>query len=40
VLAGTQGLHASVSFIGADELAALAVQPPGPLDSPLQVYPR
>jgi uncharacterized protein DUF5719 len=40
VLAGTQGLHASVSFIGADELASMAVQPPGPLDSPLQVYPR
>ncbi|WP_173922198.1 DUF5719 family protein [Agromyces sp. Marseille-P2726] len=40
VLGGTQGVHASVSFSGADELASMAVQPPGPLDSPLQVYPR
>lgn len=40
VLEGTEGLHASVSFAGADELASFGVQPPGPLDSPIRVYPR
>ena len=39
VLAGTTGLHATVSFAGDDELAAFGVQPPGPLDSPIRVYP-
>jgi hypothetical protein len=40
LLTGTSGLHASVSFAGDDELAAMGVQPPGPLDSPIRVYPR
>ncbi|TYL52493.1 DUF5719 family protein [Agromyces mariniharenae] len=40
VLSGTQGLHAGVSFDAADELASFGVQPPGPLDSPILVYPN
>lgn len=40
MLIGTEGVHASVSFRGADELSAFGVQPPGPLDSPIRVYPR
>jgi hypothetical protein len=40
VLSGTQGLHATVSFDGADELGSFGVQPPGPLDSPIRVYPN
>lgn len=39
-LTGTTGLHATVSFAGDDELAAFGVQPPGPLDSPIRVYPN
>ncbi|WP_448809380.1 DUF5719 family protein [Agromyces bauzanensis] len=40
VLRGTEGLHATVSFAGDEELASFGVQPPGPLDSPITVYPR
>ncbi|KRE26059.1 hypothetical protein ASG80_04405 [Agromyces sp. Soil535] len=40
VLRGTSGLHATVSFAGSDELASFGVQPPGPLDSPIRVYPH
>jgi len=40
VLGGTEGLHATVSFAGDDQLASFGVQPPGPLDSPITVYPR
>lgn len=40
VLGGTEGLHATVSFVGDDELASFGVQPPSPLDSPIRVYPR
>lgn len=40
VLSGTDGLHATVSFAGDAELASFGVQPPGPLDSPITVYPR
>lgn len=40
VLEGTAGLHASVSFASDDQLASFGVQPPGPLDSPITVYPR
>ena len=40
VLTGTSGLHATVSFASEDELAAFGVQPPGPLDSPIRVYPN
>lgn len=39
-LSGAAGLHATVSFAGDDELASFGVQPPGPLDSPITVYPR
>jgi len=39
VLGGASGLHATVSFAGSDELASFGVQPPGPLDSPIRVYP-
>jgi len=34
------GLFASLSFAGDRQLAGVAVQPPGPLDSPIVVYPR
>ena len=40
LLGGSSGLHATVSFAGADELASFGVQPPGPLDSPISVYPN
>ncbi|SFR86543.1 hypothetical protein SAMN05428970_3317 [Agromyces sp. CF514] len=40
VLGGVEGLRASVKFLGADALASFAVAPPGPLDSPIRVYPR
>lgn len=40
VLTGSEGLHASVSFRGSDELASFGVQPPGPSDAPIRVYPR
>ncbi|WP_022893597.1 DUF5719 family protein [Agromyces subbeticus] len=39
-LAGVEGVHASVSFAGVGELASFGVQPPGPLDSPIRVFPR
>ncbi|KRC60436.1 hypothetical protein ASE14_05285 [Agromyces sp. Root81] len=39
-LAGVAGVHASVSFSGEGELAAFGAQPPGPLDSPIRVFPR
>ena len=39
MLGGAAGLHATVSFAGGDELASFGVQPPGPLDSPITVYP-
>ncbi|MFK4729835.1 DUF5719 family protein [Agromyces mediolanus] len=40
LIAGGAGLQASVSFAGDRQLAGFAVQPPGPLDSPILVYPR
>ena len=40
LLGGTTGLHATVAFTGDDELASFGVQPPGPLDSPIRVYPN
>ena len=40
VLGGSSGLHATVAFSGDDALASFGVQPPGPLDSPLEVYPQ
>ena len=39
-LAGVAGVHATVTFSGDQALASFAVQPPGPLDSPIRVYPR
>lgn len=39
-LANVGGLHGSVSFADDGELASFAVQPPGPLDSPIEVYPN
>jgi hypothetical protein len=39
-LSGVDGLHGSVSYAGDDALASFAVQPPGPLDSPIEVFPR
>ncbi|WP_146184974.1 DUF5719 family protein [Agromyces badenianii] len=39
-LSGVAGVHASVSFSGAGELASFGVQPPGPLDAPIRVFPR
>lgn len=40
LITGGAGLQASVSFSGERQLAAFAVQPPGPLDSPILIYPR
>src|SRR5918993_37831 len=40
MLSGVDGLHGAVSYAGEDALAAFAVQPPGPLDSPIEVFPR
>ncbi|MGW9629817.1 DUF5719 family protein [Agromyces sp. NPDC055520] len=39
-LDGVAGVHAAVTFAGEAELAAFGVQPPGPLDSPIRVFPR
>ena len=39
-LAGVGGVHASVSFSDELELASFGVQPPGPLDAPIRVFPR
>jgi hypothetical protein len=40
VLRGAEGLHASVSYRADRELASTPVEPPGPLDAPIRVYPR
>jgi hypothetical protein len=40
VLEGVEGVSAAVTYSSASALAAFAVQPPGPLDSPIRVYPR
>jgi len=40
LLEGVEGLSASVTYRGAGALASFAVAPPGPLDSPIRVYPR
>ncbi|KQM84111.1 DUF5719 family protein [Agromyces sp. Leaf222] len=40
LLEGVEGLSASVTYRGDDALASFAVAPPGPLDSPIRVYPR
>jgi hypothetical protein len=40
VLRGAEGLHASVSYRADRAIASMAVEPPGPLDAPIRVYPR
>lgn len=40
VLRGAEGLHASVSYRGDRDLASMAIEPPGPLDAPIRVFPR
>ncbi|MGX5695882.1 DUF5719 family protein [Agromyces soli] len=40
LLDGAKGVHASVVFSSERRLAAFAVQPPGPLEAPIVVYPR
>ncbi|MDR5700397.1 DUF5719 family protein [Agromyces aerolatus] len=40
VLRGAEGLHASVSYRSARQLASMPVEPPGPLDAPIRIYPR
>ncbi|GAA1513657.1 DUF5719 family protein [Agromyces terreus] len=39
-LEGVEGVSAAVTYRSATALAAFAVQPPGPLDTPIRVYPR
>ncbi|HEY1106454.1 MAG TPA: hypothetical protein VGE78_09920, partial [Agromyces sp.] len=39
-LAGVAGVHATVAYSGERALSSFAVRPPGPLDSPLRVYPH
>lgn len=40
VLRGAEGLHASVSYRGDREIGSMSVEPPGPLDAPIRVYPH
>jgi len=40
VLAGADGLHASISLAAAGRLTSLPVTPPNPLAAPISVYPR
>ncbi|WP_308796708.1 DUF5719 family protein [Agromyces silvae] len=40
VLRGAEGLHASVSYRSERELASMPIEPPGPLDAPIRIYPR
>ncbi|QAY74560.1 hypothetical protein ET445_15700 [Agromyces protaetiae] len=39
VLLGAEGLHASISFADERLLSSFAIEPPGPLDAPIRVYP-
>lgn len=39
-LAEVGGLHAALSYRGGGQLSSFALQPPGPLDSPIRVYSR
>jgi len=39
LLGDAAGLHATVSYRGDGELSSLSIQPPGPLDAPIRVYP-
>ncbi|MFC9917652.1 DUF5719 family protein [Agromyces binzhouensis] len=40
ILDGVEGMHAAVTFGGGDVLASMPVSPPGPLDSPVRVFPQ
>lgn len=40
VLREVEGLHASVSYRAERVLASMPVEPPGPLDAPIRIYPR
>ena len=40
VLEGVEGLHAGIAFGGGDEISAMPVAPPGPLDAPVRVFPQ
>lgn len=40
VLEGVQGLHAGIAFGEGDEISAMPVAPPGPLDAPVRVFPQ
>ena len=40
LLGDAAGLHATVSYRGDGELSSLSIQPPGPLDAPIRVYPH
>jgi len=40
LLGDAAGLHVTVSYRGDGQLSSLAIQPPGPLDAPIRVYPH
>lgn len=40
VLEGVQGLHAGIAFGEGEEISAMPVAPPGPLDAPVRVFPQ
>jgi hypothetical protein len=40
VLRGAEGVHASVSYRDDRAVSSAAVEPPGPLDAPIRVFPR
>jgi len=40
ILDGVEGTHAAVTFAAGDALASFPVVPPGPLDSPVRVFPQ
>ncbi|GAA1055667.1 hypothetical protein GCM10017608_23210 [Agromyces luteolus] len=40
ILDGVEGAHAAVTFEADDALASIPVAPPGPLDSPVRVFPQ
>ncbi|MGI9823155.1 DUF5719 family protein [Agromyces sp. Marseille-Q5079] len=40
LLEGVEGVSAAVTYSSGSSLAAFAVMPPGPLDSPIRVFPR
>ncbi|WP_394551240.1 DUF5719 family protein [Agromyces sp. MMS24-JH15] len=39
-LRGVEGLHATITVGDGQLLAAMPIEPPGPLDAPIRVYPR